>query len=238
MIKYDPAKDAPQNKWWRPLLAGYYDSTNFIAAHIVPYRLGPEVVDYLFGAGSGSRLNSPDNCMIIHRDAEHLLDNGSFVLMPADPSESPIRSWKIRITNSAAINADVGRKYLRELDNKEVEWKNENRPAARFLYFHFVITLLRNQRDRTPGWEKFLAELPTGKPFATMGPYLRKSTLMTLTRYARDLDAQNEAKILSVEDKELFDDGKGIEPHEEEEIARRVLKAEDARLEELSEDEN
>ena len=71
-----------------------------------------------------------------------------------------------------------------------------------------------------------------------MGPYLRKSTLMTLARYAGDLDAENEAKILSVEDKELFDDGKGIEPHEEEEIVRRVLKAEDARLEELSEDEN
>ncbi|CAF9925450.1 MAG: hypothetical protein HETSPECPRED_005840 [Heterodermia speciosa] len=136
------------------------------------------------------------------------------------------------------INANVKRKYLRQLKNKEVKWKNENRPAARFSYFHFVITLLRNQRDRTPGWEKFLAELPTGKPFATMGPYLRKSTLMTLARYAGDLDAENEAKILSVEDKELFDDGKGIEPHEEEEIVRRVLKAEDARLEELSEDEN
>lgn len=68
----------------------------------MPHRLGPEVVEYLFGAGVGARLYSVDDCLFMHRDVEARFDSGCFVLIPAQPSESPIKSWKMRITNGCS----------------------------------------------------------------------------------------------------------------------------------------
>ena len=42
---------------------------------------------------------------------------------------------------------------LRDLDEREIQFPTQHRPAARFLYFHMVITLLRLRQYREPGWE-------------------------------------------------------------------------------------
>ena len=224
--KYGAGVDAPEGELWCPIAQDYFQATSFKAGHIVPHRLGPEVADYLFGAGVGARLYSADNCILMLSEAEGLFDSGCFVLVPAVPTESPIKSWKIKVTNDSARKHRVGWKRLGELDNTVVNWKNtDERPAARFLYFHFVITLLRNKRDRAQGWERNLQELPTGKPFATMGPYLRKSMLLTLAKAAGDLNEVTEASILGREGKELFTEGKVLSDREEEEVARRVIDA-------------
>ncbi|KAL8783509.1 MAG: hypothetical protein Q9195_009363 [Heterodermia aff. obscurata] len=226
--KYSPGVGAPLNEYWCPIAQDFYATSSFKAAHIVPHRLGPEVVDCLFGAGAGLRLYSADNCLFIHTEAEARFDSGCFVLIPAVPLENPIKSWRIRVTNDAARHHKIGEKPLGELDSAIVNWRNsDERPAARFLYFHFVITLLRNKRDGTPGWEQYMQELPTGKPFASMGPYLRKSMLLALARAAGDLNEEYEAKILGTEGKELFTKNKMLGNREEEEIARRVMEVKD-----------
>ena len=163
-----------KGKIWCSISRNYFDQRNVGAAHLVPHALGPELVDYIFGSGSGSRLDKSDNCMLMHFTVEQAFDEGSFVLVPVDVSESPILRWRVQMTNLAAIDTEMGYRLLRELDGKEVVFKNSNRPASRFLYYHFVVTLLRNKRNRQPGWENFSAELPTGKPFATMGRYMRE----------------------------------------------------------------
>ena len=236
IIVYEAGKGAPsKDKIWCCITQDYYDKHNVIAAHIVPHSLGPELVDYIFGAGSGSRLDSADNCILMYRSVEKAFDNGSFVLMPVDAKETPIRRWKVQVTNLAALDADLAKVHLKDLDGKELVFKNDNRPASRFLYYHFVVTLLRNKRDRQQGWERYLVELPTGRPFATIGRNLRESMLLALAKMAGDLDPLEEARLLGGEG-ETFVEAEKLSEVEEEEVARRALEAHE--VEDEDEDDN
>ena len=73
-----------------------------------------------------------------------------------------------------------------------------------------------------------IKELPTGNPFATMGPYLRKSMLLTLAKaVGGDLDKDSEVNVLGTEGKELFSEKKMLGELEENEVARRIMEIKD-----------
>lgn len=121
-----------------------------------------------------------------------------------------------------------GRETLNDYDGKEIKFKNDNRPASRFLYYHFIVTLLRNKKNRQPGWERFSTELPTGKPFATMGRYMRESMLLTLAKNAGDLNPAEETRLLGGDGGETFVEKEKLTEREETEVARRVFEAHEA----------
>lgn len=223
---YEANKGTPfKGKIWCCVSKDYFDQVNVRAAHIVPHALGPELVDYIFGNGLGSRLDTSDNCLLMHEVVERAFNNGNFVLLPVNANESPILRWKVQVTNLSAMNTDMARGLLKDYDGKEISFKNDNRPASRFLYYHFVVTLLRNKRDRQPGWEKFCTQLLTGKPFATMGRYMRESMLLTLAKNAGDLNPAEEARLLGGEGGETFVEQEKLTEREETEVARRVFEA-------------
>ena len=236
---YEAAKGAPsEGKLWCCITRNYYDRSNVKAAHIVPFALRLDIAEYMFGKGSGTRLDTSDNCLLMHFTVEQAFDNGCFVLLPVNPTEVPILRWKIQMTNSAAVNRDMGKVTLRDIDGQEVIFKNDRRPASRFLYYHFVVTLLRNKRDRQPSWEKYFTELPTGRPFTTMGRYLRSSMLLALARSAGDLDAEEEARILSEGGEHTFVEEQKLDPLEEAEVAQLALGAYGVEDEDEDEDED
>ena len=207
---YESGKEAPKGKLWCPISRDYFSVPHMVAAPIVPTSLGASLTEYISGSGSSSRLNIADNCLLIHCSVEDAFVGGKFVLLPADSAKSPLKTWKIQITNVSAKNTDLGRRTLGVMDGEILAFKNDNRPAARFLYFLYVITLLRNKRDRQPGWEKFCIELPIGKPFAAMksGPYLRHSMLLALAKSVGDVDAVEEAaaRLLGEVGQETFEE--------------------------------
>lgn len=212
--------------------------SNVKAAHIVPFALRPDIAEYMFGNGSGTRLDTSDNYLLMHSTVEQAFDNGCFILLPVNPTEVPILRWKIQMTNSAAVNRDMGKVTLKDIDGQEVIFKNDRRPASRFLYYHFVVTLLRNKRDRQPSWEKYFTELPTGRPFTTMGRYLRSSMLLALARSAGDPDAEEEARILSEGGEHTFVEEQKLDPLEEAEVAQLALGAYDVEDKDEDEDED
>ena len=121
---YEASKGAPfKGKIWCCITQSYFNKDNVRAAHIVPHALGPELVDYIFGSGSGSRLDRSDNCLLMHHTAEQAFDKGLFVLLPVDANETPIMRWKIQITNLAAVHSDFmgGRETLDDYDGKVLE---------------------------------------------------------------------------------------------------------------------
>ena len=67
-----------------------------------------------------------------------------------------------------------------ELDGKRVSFRGKARPQARYLYYHYCVTMLRrswNNGDQKAG----VLNDELGKPFwATPGPYLRKRILTAL----------------------------------------------------------
>ena len=232
---YDAEQGAPEKgDLWCCVSQKYYNRGNVHAAHIAPHALGPELVDYIFGSGSGSRLDSSDNCLLLHRDVEAAFDNGNFVLLPVDAGEVPILRWKIQMTNTAAVGSDMGNTKLKAIDGKELSFKNDHRPASRFLYYHFIVTLLRNKRDRQPGCDKYAAELPIGRPFAIIGRHMRDSMLLVLAKNAGDLN--REARRLGGGG-ETFVEGAKLTDSEESEIVRRVFEVHERESEDAESDE-
>lgn len=221
---YQPSKGAPEGKYWCPISKDFFDCDSFKAAHIIPQSLEEGLVDYIFGKGESTRLNTADNCLYIHSSAEKSFDNGNFVLLPRDPHESPIKTWRIQVTNSFAVNCDMGRTRLGALHDTDVQFLTDSRPASRFLYYHFVVTLLRNKLYRNPGYETYLVELLSGKPFAIPGKYLRRSMLLTLAKFAGVRSAEEEQRLIG-DGGQTFVERENLKEREELEISRKVMEA-------------
>jgi HNH endonuclease len=209
------------------ILGEYMSKEVVVAAHIVPAHLGVELADYIFGPGSGTRLFSIDNCLILISVIEKAFDKGSLAIVPVDASEKPIRRWKTVLLNEAVRNQRIlgpSEGDYGDLDGKEIEFYSDHRPAARFLYYHFVVSLLRCRRARMPGWETVWAKLRTGRPWSTPGRYLRQSMLLALARAAGDV---NEEEIAGLIDDRVFVVPERLALNEEEEVARRVMEMHD-----------
>lgn len=83
----------------------------------------------------------------------------------------------------------------RDLHNKKLIFLNTNRPAKRYLYFMYCITLYKaRERHRSEAGAEELAS--SRKVWATLGPYIRRNMSETL---AANLD-HDFADVLQVEE--------------------------------------
>ncbi|KAI9055279.1 hypothetical protein LZ554_000241 [Drepanopeziza brunnea f. sp. 'monogermtubi'] len=135
-----------------------------VAAHLVPRLLNGDDLDYLFGIKDGLAIPSdPANALPLHTRIESALDNAEIVIVP------------------------------RLKAGKQTEWevfspdKQSGRPSKRYLYFRFVMSYLILLKRNEPGSMKWVKNIEAkGTVWATPGPYLRKSMLMTLARKVSD----------------------------------------------------
>jgi hypothetical protein len=74
------------------------------------------------------------------------------------------------------INTDT-LKTWNELDGQRVQFLSNHRPRARYLYFHYCVSILRRSWNQTKQWELLKKELGK-KIWATSGRYLSKTQLL------------------------------------------------------------
>ncbi|KAI9861263.1 MAG: hypothetical protein M1813_005436 [Trichoglossum hirsutum] len=217
---------------WCPILKEYASPLYRTAAHIVPHSIGYSNAGYLFGdASRGSEIIwSMDNGMIMDSALEKQFDKGDFVLVPILTEHGKPSRWQFILMNEKlrTHKIEVRSRYRKigDLDGTELEFKSDNRPAHRFLYYHFVSTLLRYIRYEKPGWAEKRVNLPTGKIWATPGPYLRKSMLKVLASVIGDYEPSEE-----VFGDGVFDGKGGKPPQEEKLIAQEILVDREQRIE-------
>jgi hypothetical protein len=111
----------------------------------VPYCIGEELPGSLFGPDRGLRLNRPDDGLMMHEYIEQAFGNGNITIFPVDTGTRPVLRWKIPFMNQDARNQRLPLgtvKTIGELDGKEIIFRTDQRPASRFLYYHFVVSLL------------------------------------------------------------------------------------------------
>ena len=223
---YAPEIGAEESGEGRCLITGeFFTDEDLKCGHIVPRFLSEDLVGYLIGVSPSRHINSYFNALIMCGSAEMRFDKGQFVLIPADEKESPIKRWKIWVLDQSAGNGLMGWKKLKDYHNSEIFFNNNNRPAARYLFAHYAISIMRMTKSRMPNYEERLRELADVKPFATPGGYLRKSLALKLwfntnASHLGNLPFQN---IIS--DSALFDDPNTMTNTEEDEAARRALVA-------------
>ena len=115
-------------------------------------------MDAMFGATNPPELFSTRNGLLLFSALEDNFDKGVLVIVPDLPDrpprnrlaawlKSPTREYKLRIIDTSweLIDDPVDARGLawRQLDGRRLLFRSEHRPAARYLYFHYCIQVLR-----------------------------------------------------------------------------------------------
>lgn len=195
----DDYKSLDEEGWaWCPILHSRFRPKSLVAAHIFSYKHGQEMMDEIFGKIRPSEMFSSRNGLIIHEEIEEYFDSGIFVIVPDMPDRpsldvlttwltGEVRNFKVRIIdrNFRLLNRGIvspeGLKW-RDLDNRKLQFQSSARPAARYLYFHYCLQILRRAWKAGPG-EKAADILldEFGKPvWATRGRYIGHKMLRAL----------------------------------------------------------
>lgn len=181
---------------WCPILHKYLPHRNVTASHIFPHKHGQAAMDAIFGQIRPSELFSSRNGLIISDQIEEHFDAGVITIVPDLPDrpslatlfgwmDSKVRDFKVRIIDTEWAKLDrgitdpSGLKW-RELDNRKLQFLNSQRPAARYLYFHYCLQVLRRAWKAGPGQKAvFPLTDELGKPvWATPGRYIGKKMIL------------------------------------------------------------
>ncbi|KAI1215128.1 uncharacterized protein F4807DRAFT_21831 [Annulohypoxylon truncatum] len=172
------------------------------AVQLVPHSLGRDVLIALFGSDVKGELDAPYNGLLLDVDVKEAMDDGVIVVvpnLPDNPSTEEVAlwegtepknyRWRIMDPDADILNRPVEVApekptvmIMRDLDGKQLSFKNEMRPRARYLYFLFVVAQLRQawRQEYRNDPSKVLAK-QLGKGFwATKGRYLERSFLLAL----------------------------------------------------------
>ncbi|KAI9813917.1 MAG: hypothetical protein M1826_002350 [Phylliscum demangeonii] len=162
----------------------------------------------------------------MHNLVERAFDQGDIVIVPVDPTEQPIRRWKSILVNPEARNQFLlpkgsgSPRTVGELDERELQFRTAHRPAARFMYYQFVIAMFRLRQDNQPQWRQTWTRLVSGRPFATPGPYLQRTMLMCMAREIGD--PSNEEIDNLLQQGTVFETAERLRDTDETLIATRV----------------
>lgn len=169
-------------------------------------------------------MNIIDNVSITASSIEEQFDKNHLVLVSADSEEQPIKTWKCKVVNDAARKSIIEGGHLEDIDGRVFAFKTSHRPAASFLNFHFLISLLLNKRDRVEGCDLYLQSLPTERSFNTPGRWMRNSMLLVLAKMAGDVDPEGLAFCFGEPNVSTFVAETKIEGLQEKEVARLCMK--------------
>lgn len=75
-------------------------------------------------------------------------------------------------------------KLSKDLDESILQFRNDNRPARRYLYFKYLMTYLTTQQSGNTQWVERSPGM--GTMWCTPGSYLRHSMLRLLARQVSD----------------------------------------------------
>ncbi|OJJ42924.1 hypothetical protein ASPZODRAFT_2118784 [Penicilliopsis zonata CBS 506.65] len=163
-------RDNRQTEFRRQLLADY--------ASLDPTRLLCVTMDAIFGK---TELISSENGFIVSSTIKEHFDSGIFVIVPDE-----IRNFKIKIIdkqwpllNCGIFTLDDEPKW-KDLDGRKLVFRGTCRPAARYLYFHYCLQLLRRAWKAGPGEEAAAWSLQDelAEPLrAVPGRYISKNML-------------------------------------------------------------
>lgn len=180
------------NRLWDPFTSEWVRDTK--AAHLIPSSVGENDMATIFGWECRKELHTPFNCVIMSVELEKTFDKHLWSVVPDIPephTPNEIRNWhrsevkEYRIRVNCPDHQDMNQVYfirgegrrLRDLHGKKVEFRNDFRPRARYLYLHYCTAVLKhdNYHDviRNEGQKQ--------KFWGSVGGYYQKSFLVGMT---------------------------------------------------------
>lgn len=166
-------------------LVGNWDASDHIkAVHIVPPFLEDHGFGELLFGDRAPSLERAGNALLLSRSPKVWFDSHRIVVVPVNAMETPITRWRTEVISPDILNQSLCLGYPgKHLDRKELIFLNENRPVPRFLYFRFIMTLIRIKDLQRPGWEDVWARYYEQRPFPAPSKYMRESILRALATH-------------------------------------------------------
>lgn len=108
LLHYYDSKPSNDDEVWCPVTRKFFEGNRMTAGHIVPYRLGYNVMGDLFGEpGNGVALMwSLGNGLVMHKNIEKAFDRYEFALLPVEKENEP-RGWKFVLVNEALRHKEI-----------------------------------------------------------------------------------------------------------------------------------
>ncbi|EFE32466.1 uncharacterized protein ARB_00651 [Trichophyton benhamiae CBS 112371] len=158
----------------------------FVAAHIFPLSIGPKAMEYIFGRDARYEINSPRNALLLPKKIEKHFDAHQIVVVPAKSDNPDVREWQFLIVDKSGLwNEYVfpgGEMKFSDLHERKLIFPNDFRPRARYLYFHYLTSMIIHFRAaQKTGIVR--SELPDAewpeltRAWATHGEYLRDNMI-------------------------------------------------------------
>jgi hypothetical protein len=204
------------NHIWCPVMGVWFPREETKAAHIVPWSFGEANAKTVFpvigGEGGylpGKILMDERNGLYLHKDIEKEMDDGKLVILPYSYGDrtrfkAHILDEKLR-GETFGLNGEYSWINIHE---RELQFKNENRPARRFLYFRMLLTVLQRCIYQPQGWAYNLQSLIEGPIWATAGEYLDRSVIQDIMCLIGDPHVQGQLiQNIPARDSELSNEG-------------------------------
>ncbi|KAK1995944.1 hypothetical protein LX36DRAFT_135414 [Colletotrichum falcatum] len=222
---YEGSKPSTGEVWCN--VTGMWHPENSIkVAHFVPHSLDYESIDEILFSSRSESLEKSGNALLMLDNVKKWFDKYFLVIVPSEKDEIPIRRWRVDIISPDIQNTSyLSARPARELDGKELAFRNDNRPVPRFLYFHFIMALIRIKDLNRHNWKDTWARYYDLRPFPTPGTYMRRTMLLALACHysTTDLDL-----VDSLLEDHGFETPLWLSEDETTEAARRILESVEA----------
>ena len=212
--------DPRSDELWCPVLRHFFPNETMHAAHIFPWTEGQLVIDEIFRreVKEVEELNEVDSGLLLSTYAKNRLDDGDVVLVPdvADMvcqeeldkwSKSEPKDFRIKVVNPGAKGMNrlhpgyFDRKTWNDLDGKRVQFSSDHRPRARYLYWQYCKTMLRESCTEKGIQAK---DVQMQKLWGPKGPYIKKRTLLAFVeQLGPGYEALMENAIVESEDDDI-----------------------------------
>ena len=191
--------EVSRKKGWCPVVRGWVHYGKLKAAnredlvgktaHLVPHKLGSNTAGLIFATEGEDVIWSVSNALWLHPKVEKAFDDGKIIIVPTSPIETS-NEFKLRVIDQSLLeksNRKFGDKsqYDRtELDGRALQFRNDERPSKRFLYFHYLMVMEDTMRtcEEEDAKSKMGALFEPVSVWATPGSYLEKGVLNTLSK--------------------------------------------------------
>ena len=139
---------------WCPISKGFFPEELMKTAHLVPHSIGEIGCSYLFNEESTiGHLFNPRNGLLMHSYFEKAMDKAQIAIVPVE-GEVPTSDLKVVVFDRAVLKRNhtpVFNFNWKSLDGLQLEFRNENRPGLRYLYFNFLLSIFRRRRFECTG---------------------------------------------------------------------------------------
>ena len=187
--KYGHQKFGKAKHVWSPVIGDWVARGDVKAAHLFPLSLGQKSMNFIFGPEAQDEMNRAPNGLFLQSSIEQAFDQHQLIIVPCGEENRP-QEWKFLILDKGGLSNTKlhilgAQSTFANLHERKLIFQpgNDFRPRARYLYFHYVMAMLklgRRNKDGRAQISAHMSELTTPvltKVWATQGRYLRQNMI-------------------------------------------------------------